>query len=225
MDADGRLYLASQPNCKGGCQGSNFGSIGIFGAESHGYPSPQDIISGPDTQLAFPIGVTVSSRRRIIVLNQPPICVAHCGCFPGPNGSITVYAADSGGDAKPIAEIEGSLTRMAFPRAIAVDSNENIYVLADANVFAEEGILCEYKDSTTGWTPTIWRKITNAPSTDYLTDDGDVFLLPPTFDFGNGAPDILVFPAGSKGDIGPGIVGGPQTSLDGYSIAIGPTGP
>ncbi len=135
LDADGRLYLANQPNCKEGCQGSDLGSIGIFGADSHGYANPKDIITGPDTQLAFPIRIAVSNRRRIFVLNQPPVCAAHCGCFPGPNGSISVYASDSAGDAKPIAVLEGSLTGMAFPRAIAVDSNENIYVLADANIF------------------------------------------------------------------------------------------
>jgi sugar lactone lactonase YvrE len=225
LDADGRLYLASQPNCKGGCQGSSLGSIGIFGAESHGYANPKDIITGPDTQLAFPIGIAVSNRRRIFVLNQPPVCAANCGCFPGPNGSISVYASDSAGDAKPIAVLEGSLTGMTFPRAIAIDSNENIYVLADPNVFATEEIGCWVNNSTEGWTPRIRRKITTAPRTNSRADSEEVWILPPTFDFGSGAPDILFFPAGSRGNIRPAIIGGPLTGLDGYGIAIGPAGP
>jgi sugar lactone lactonase YvrE len=220
MGTKGALYVASQPKCNGGCFGSNFGSIGIYGADSKGDAAPKAIINGPDTQLAFPIGIAVSNRRKIFVLNQTPVCEAHCGCFPGANGYVTVYAPDSFGNTKPIAAISGFNSGMGFPRAIAVDANENIYVLAThSNVL--EGFACSYDQRTAGWTANITRRMDAAP-----TGADDVFVLPPVFDFGPGAPDVLVFAAGSKGNTAPEqVIGGPLTGLDGFAIAVGPTEP
>ncbi len=140
----GALYVANQGiivcNLEH-CYESNPGSIDIFPARNSGNAKPSAIIGGPDTNLAYPSAIAVSNRGNLYVANLgPPICGA-CVCVPGTQGSVSVYASGSGGDAKPLATIEGPHTRMGLPGAIAVDANENVHVLT--GVFDSYDVICE----------------------------------------------------------------------------------
>ncbi len=128
----GALYVANQGviTCNSRqCHETGPGSIDIYPARSSGNAKPSAVISGPDTNLAYPSAIAVSNRGNIFVANLgPPIC-GNCGCIPGTQGSVSVYASGSEGDAKPLATIEGPHTRMGLPGAIAVDANENVHLL------------------------------------------------------------------------------------------------
>jgi len=140
----GALYVANQGGitCNSRqCHETGPGSIDIYPARSGGNVKPI-VISGPDTNLAYPSAIALSNRGNIYVANLgPPIC-GNCGCIPGTQGSVSVYASGSEGDAKPAATIEGPHTRMALPGAIAVDANENVHVLN--NVFRGYDVISRY---------------------------------------------------------------------------------
>ena len=214
----GELYVANQGavecNSNGqNCHQTNFGSINIYPAGANGSAKPSAVISGYETGLASPSAIAVSKRGNIFVANQGPMDCSY-GCFPyaGPgrktvssvpnpsgNGSITVYAAGSAGNASPIATIQGALTQLGIPEEIAVDSSENIYVV-DGGGFVNGGY-----GGKVGRGGRWGEGFTH-----------QVAFLPPS---------ILVFKAGSNGDTPPSaIIRGPFTALSGSAIAIGPSG-
>ncbi len=217
MGPDGTLYVANQGvvKCKGpNCHESTLGTIDVYSAGSRGNANPAATISGPDTNLAFPMSVAVSSNENIYVSNEgPPLCIRDCGCTSNGNGSITVYPPRSNGDAKPIATIKGPHTGLGFPGPIAVDSKGNIYVSADGIIGPHGGVFgipCVDHQFVRTRSAIATRTRTN------LTTDDET----------NGGDPILVFKAGSNGDVSPSaVIGGPFSQLDGVSgIAIGPTG-
>jgi hypothetical protein len=216
MGPDGTIYVANQGvvKCKGpNCHESTLGIIDIYSAGSRGNADPAATISGPDTNLAFPMSVAVSSNENIYVSNEgPPFCIRDCGCTSNGNGSITVYAPRSNGNAKPIATIKGPHTGLGFPGPIAIDSSGNIFVSADGIISpGGSGFIIQCVDQRfVRPRGTITRTRTN-PAKDDAKSGGD---------------PILVFKAGSNGDVSPSaIIEGPFSQLDGVSgIAIGPTG-
>jgi len=141
----GALYVANQGviTCNSRqCHETSPGSIDIYPARSSGNAKPSAVISGPDTNLAYPTAIAVSNRGNIFVANLgPPVC-GNCGCIPGTQGSVSFYASGSEGDAKPLATIEGPHTRMGLPGAIAVDANENVHVLN--NVFRGYDVISRF---------------------------------------------------------------------------------
>ena len=91
----------------------------VFKAGSSGNVAPLSTVSGPDTGLINPLAVAVDASSNVYVVNQSG------------SGSVTVYAAADlviGGDVVPVATITGAATGMVFADAIAVDSNNLIYV-------------------------------------------------------------------------------------------------
>ncbi len=200
----GALYVANQGavtcNAKGHCRETSLGSIDIYPAHATGNANPSAVILGPDTNLASPSAIAVSERGNIFVANQGlPTCTQY-GCFPNGTGSLTVYASGSTADAKPIAIIGGPRTRLGSPFGIAVDANENIYVLASGLTAGVNG----GRGGKTG---------------------SEVFYGCESLGFVDGS-SILMFKAGSDGDIPPiASIRGPFTALGGSAIAIGPGGP
>jgi sugar lactone lactonase YvrE len=87
-------------------------AVTIYAAGSNGNVAPTATISGPSTGLNTPTGITLDSNGLIYVTNQ--------GGYEGDNLSVTVYAADSTGNATPLTTIAGPVTQLARPRGIAV---------------------------------------------------------------------------------------------------------
>jgi len=102
----------------------------------------------------------------------------------------------------PTATISGAYTGLTFPYKIALDSDRNIYVLNSKPV----GFACARVVRSNGRTG--------------VQEFG-------TFNDSSGN-SILVFAAGSNGDVAPiAVIGGPFSGLDFYGstgIAIGPDG-
>ena len=90
----------------------------VYAAGSKGNARPLATIIGADTGLDNPSGIGIDSTGKIYVANR--------GGGRTNESSMTVYAAGSSGNMKPIATIAGPDTGLDDP-CIAVDSNGKIY--------------------------------------------------------------------------------------------------
>lgn len=105
VDAARNVYVAS---------GSR---IDVFAAGSNGNAAPSRTIRGPKTGLDVQ-GIAVDSISNIYVVNRT-----------SSSTSVTVYAAGSGGNVKPSRTISGLSTGLDDPNGIAVDTDNDIYVV------------------------------------------------------------------------------------------------
>jgi hypothetical protein len=219
---DGKLYVADQGsiNCNSNgqnCLQTSLGAIDIYPVRANGNASPGSVIVGHNTNLSTPSEIDVSRRGNIFVAHEGPQKCLY-GCFAQGDGRITVNAAGSAGNALPIATIQGPHTLLHFPGAIAVDANENIYV-----VDGEVGGGQPFRNGFfTEGTTNQGLAMMNEPQ------GPGVWLLPGQFEFGTfvlSNDSILIFKAGSDGDTAPiATIHGPFTGLQPSGIAIGPSG-
>jgi sugar lactone lactonase YvrE len=103
LDSAGNIYVTNA---------SGIDAITVYAAGKFGNVAPMKIISGSHTGLSQPHGIGVDSEGKIYVSNDGS---DHKGA-----DTVTVYAAGSSGDAKPIATINGSLTGLGKPGGLAV---------------------------------------------------------------------------------------------------------
>ncbi len=113
LDSSGNI-LATNGGCGRGA------SITTYPAGSNGDVSPSATISGIDTGLSTPLGITLDSAGNIYVANFGP------GLPSGSVGSVTVYPPGSAGDSAPLAIIVGQNTALLVPQSIALDSSDRI---------------------------------------------------------------------------------------------------
>jgi sugar lactone lactonase YvrE len=209
LGASGKVYVASQAvvNCnRQSCYETGEAKVAIFGAGSDGNAKPSAVIRGRNTSLSWPSAIAVGRLGDIYVANEGPMnCRPGCSCVPTGHGSITIYGPSSNGDITPTRTISGEHTKLSEPLGIALDSKSNIYVL-----------------NATGFGEVCFRIIYNpSPAADVLSNvaaSGTNGIRGP----------ILIFAAGSSGDVAPiGAIGGPLTGLNFFpaGIAVGPTGP
>jgi hypothetical protein len=124
VDAEGRIYVVNEtggPRVKG--QTLDVGSVTIYAPGANGNVKPTATIQGDATGLSFPARIALNSASNICVANFDTANV-------GDNfaeGSITAYAANSNGDAVPVALIAGPDTGLSDTGAIALDSIGNIH--------------------------------------------------------------------------------------------------
>jgi sugar lactone lactonase YvrE len=202
------VYVANQPrNCHTRfCYEAAPGNVSVYPAGSDGNAKPSVVIRGHKTKLAYPSAIAVDHSGNIYVANEgPPKCLPGCGCVPIGPASITVYAPDSKGDTRPISTIRGASTELGRPYRITVDSSGNIYVLTFPGV---GGFVCFRANKRAG--------AIEGTGGSVVTTDTNLYASP-----------ILIFAAGSNGDVPPiGAIGGPFTGSYGPTgIAIGPSGP
>ena len=215
-DAAGALYIANQGGLSCGRRSCHHSpdNVAVYGAGSNGTPAPIAVISGPDTKLASPSAIAVDHGGEIYVTNEGPIECRHYGkctvCGPSGPGSINVYAQGSNGDAKPIAEISGSNTGIGSPYGITLDSSGNIYALNGGYVPGGGLGGGDSFDSLFGERAAAEQIV----GCFVLVDERSV-------------EPILIFPAGSNGDVSPigGIVGRYTGLTSPAAIAVGPTAP
>jgi NHL repeat len=207
VNLGGKLYVtvsAAEKCHHNSCFKTSDGEVVVWPPGSDGNEKPSAVISGPHTSLASPSAIAVDRIGSIYVTNEGPAnCTRYCGCVPNGSGSVTVYAPGSSGDAAPIATIGGANTGLKYPYGLSLDSEGNVYVLNSTGIAV-----------------------------------GCIGIGKERMAIGNGVPNatairsarrhdpLLVFAAGSNGDVAPvASIGGPSTGLyNPEGIAIGPTG-
>ncbi len=169
------------------------------------------------TDMASPYGIARDSAGRIYVANSA-------------TNTITVYAANAGGNVSPLAVIGGSNTGLADPIGVALDATDKIYVLNGstssvtiyAPLDASTGVLNETPIATIAGSKTQLL----SPADIAVTGGGEIYVAnqlggprkPRRY-----APGVVtVYSAGSNGNVAPtATISGLATALvDPLSIAL-----
>jgi DNA-binding beta-propeller fold protein YncE len=129
-------------------------AIVVYNKSAKGTEAPIRVLQGDDTGLADPHGMALDAKRGLLwVTNHgsshsvrenpnrrrggsPGFPLDRDDAVPGSGKmgppSITVYAKDAKGDARPLRTIQGPRTRMNWPTAISIDEDRNeIFVAND----------------------------------------------------------------------------------------------
>lgn len=145
-----------------------------------------------------------------------------CPCLYVANNhgnTVTVYASGASGNAKPMQELSGGMTNLAYPADVAVDADSNIYVVnqatpsvtvypagATGNVAPTE----EIRGGNTGLTD---------PSAIAINPlNGDIYVL--NIAGGSSGGSIAIYSPGSTGNVSPiGTIAGSYTKL-GFDLQV-----
>jgi DNA-binding beta-propeller fold protein YncE len=121
-------------------------SITVYDKKARGDVPPLRVITGPNTQLNWPVGLFVDSPRG-------ELYVANDG-----GDSILVFRTDARGDAAPIRVLKGPRTKLRYPSSVFVDvKNDELWVASFGNHLATV-----YRRTAAGDTAPI-RQIRSAP--------------------------------------------------------------
>jgi hypothetical protein len=181
QDSSGNIYVVNDKPA----------SVVVYSAGSTGDATPIATISGSNTGLSFPFGIAVDSSDNIYVTDG-----GDSSC-DGP-ARVFIYSAGSTGNVPPIAT--NSSSAMSCPMGITLDSSANIYV-ADGN-----GVLIYAAGSTGDATPsaiipTYGDSDELTPPTGIALDSsGNIYVTAASAHDEGG---VLVYPAGSNGDVAP----------------------
>ena len=186
LDSRANIYVS---NYEGGS--NHTGTITVYAAGSNGDTTPIATIGGPNTGLNHPFGIAVDSGGKIYVANF----------FDGVgSGSVTVYAAGSKGNARPLATIIGADTGLDNPSGIGIDSTGKIYVANRGGGRTNESSMTVYAAGSSG----NMKPIATIAGPDTGLDDpciavdsnGKIYA-------GNSNDSITVYLPGSDGNVKP----------------------
>ena len=189
LDAARNLYIANPAA----------NSVSVYAAGSTGFANPQRTIKGRRTGLDAPAALAVDADGDVYVANEA-------------GESVTVYGPTAAGDAAPVQSISGSSTGLSNPQSIAVDVSGNIYVLGITDLCNVTcGSVTVFAAGSNGNVAPI-RTITgsntgmNGPLTPEglaLDTGGNVYVLSDACCFGDPAPTVTTYAAGSNGNVAP----------------------
>jgi DNA-binding beta-propeller fold protein YncE len=132
-------------------------AIVVYNKSAKGTEAPLRVVQGDDTGLADPHGMALDARRGVLFVTNhgsshqvrakespggrrrgpsPGFPLDRDDAVPGSGKmgppSITVYAKDAQGNARPLRTIQGPNTQLNWPTGIAIDENRDaIYVAND----------------------------------------------------------------------------------------------
>jgi len=216
LDSEGNIFVTIDYGTLTGPHSNRSDSVNVYPAGSNGNVKPSAMIFGPDTGLRDPYGIAVDARGMIYVTNFQG--------GPSATGSVTMYRADSNGNAKPIRTIAGPDTGLDDPGGIAVDCRGYIYVAnyeGGASQFGSITVYAPDSDGDAKPSSTIVGVETGLqqPYGVALDADRNVYVA----NYMGGASrsgSITVYHAGDNGNVAPNTtIAGPATGLD-YPWAI-----
>ena len=199
------------------------GSVTVYSKHADGNVAPVQTISGSNTGLVQPEGITVDDAGKLYVSD---FFGSHGKSDGGPSqqGAVFVFAAKANGNVKPIATIHDGLN---YPYGVALDRTGNLYVAnfqgCDITVYAAR----TYK---------LIRTITSAGSYGLCYIDGialdgagNTYVVDTPYsdhDVSSYSGFILVFGPGANGRVLPiRVIAGPLTKLTAsYGIAANSRG-
>ncbi len=183
--------------------------------------APIATIAGVRTLLDHPTGIALDHHGNIYVTNGSGGPVV-ADTFNG--GTITVYPAGSNGDIAPTASLSGVHTGLAYPLGIALDSDDEIYVI---NGFTANVKRTPYTDGSI----TVYSAGSNGDIAPIATITGDktgLFyqsgiaidasrdIYAAGIESNNAGVGISIFRAGSHGNVAPDeTIVGTDTGLNG----------
>jgi hypothetical protein len=119
VDGEGRIYVTDRREASGAnAYGPDLGAVSVFRAGAAENDPPLRIIAGSQTRMNGPGAPALDRAGNIYVPNR----------WAAGAGSVTVYRADAGGDARPLRIIVGAATRLRAPSAVALDRFDTLYV-------------------------------------------------------------------------------------------------
>ena len=182
---------------------ANDNSITVYPAGATGNVAPATKISGSNTGLTTPYGVTVNANGAIFVANANA-------------NTITVYAAGANGNVAPTATIGGVDTGLNTPESVALDSSGRIYV-ANAGLDGFPSITTYAAGANGDAKPVATISGNNTilafPSSVVLDASGKMYVTLPSLGSNGG---IAVYAAGANGNAAPvAVITGSSTGLNG----------
>ena len=129
-------------------------AIVVYNKSAKGTEAPIRVVQGDDTGLADPHGMALDTKRNLLYVTNhgsshqvrakesgrregsPGFPLDRDDAVPGSGKigppSVTVYAKDARGNARPLRTIQGPKTQMNWPTGIAIDEDRNeIYIAND----------------------------------------------------------------------------------------------
>ena len=122
LDGDGNIYVGNA-DAYVNRKVSLPASITGYSADASGDAPPAAIISGSNTNFDYPQGIAIDSAGNIYATGY----LAALG-FIVSSSAINVYPPGSNSNVSPSLVIAGADTGLSVPNAIAVDSDNNLYV-------------------------------------------------------------------------------------------------
>jgi hypothetical protein len=108
VDKDGRIYV-------GDLLGAGTNKVAVFAPNANGNVAPERVITGSNTLIGWPSGLSLDSVGRLYVANRV-------------NNTVTVYAPGSDGNVGPLRVIIGAATGLDDPTGLVVTSGNILHV-------------------------------------------------------------------------------------------------
>ena len=201
-------------------------AVNVYAAGANGNVTPIRTIAGGNTSLVWSNSIALDTGMESYVVSDYRCDRGHCVG----TDQVTVYAAGANGNVAPIRTIKGPATKLMSPSGIALDANNNIYVVS--GTFTDKGGTLDsvnvYAAGANGNVAPI--RTISGPNT-RLTNpvgvavgaDGTTYVA----NFGKVEhgyqenPKITVYAAGANGNVAPiRIIHGTATMFSGPGIAV-----